>query len=246
MGRDSIVYEALRGDQPHIWIMRPDGSGRRQLTGGDCASVSPAVAPAAGLIVFVSECASGSSLWSMDKNGANLRPVCVGVGIDSPACTPDGRWIFFTSTRDGKPSLWKVDRDRGLPVQVTDRLSRMPAVSPGGDRVAFYYWSERDDEPRRIVSLPVSGGDPTPLFDLEDGDVLKCLRWEPRGEALHLLLRRQGVTELWRRPLSSSDLVRTSSFHDDRTLSFDSLDAAHFVCARSEGWSDVLLVRTRS
>ena len=244
LDRDSIVYEALRGEQPQIWSMRPDGSGRRQLTTGDCASVSPAVATSAGLIFYVSECAAGSSLWSMDRNGASPRPVCSGVGLGSPACTPDGRSIFFTSTRDGKPSLWRVDRDRGQPVQVNDRLSRMPAVAPDGKQVAFYYWSERDNEPRRIVSMPVSGGEPKPLLDLDDGDVLKCLRWDPSGRSLHLLLRRQAVTEVWRHSLAGGSLVLITNFRDDRTVSFDLLDPPNLVFAREEGWSDVLLIHT--
>src|SRR5262249_32291204 len=102
---DSIVYEGLREGAPQIWRMRSDGSSRRQLTRGECASVSATVAAAAGLIVFVSECSSGSALWTMDKHGARPRQVCSGIGIESPACTPDGKWIFFTSSRDGKPSL---------------------------------------------------------------------------------------------------------------------------------------------
>src|SRR5262249_45357844 len=112
-----------------------------------------------------------------------------------------------------------------------------------GRRVAFYYWPERSDEPRRVVSMPVDGGEPTPIMDLEDEDVLKCLRWEPGGRGLYLLLRRRAATEVWRHVLPGGPSERITSFHDDRTSSFDALGRSHLVCARAEGWSDVLLVR---
>lgn len=245
--RGRIVCESRREEQPQIWTMDENGGSRKQLTRRACASVSPAVAMSGMLIVFVSERASGSELWSMDPNGADLRPICSAIGIEAPACTPDGSTIFFTSVRQGKPVLWKVNRERGQPVQVTDRLSRMPAISPDGRLVAFYYWSEREDEPRRIMIAPTRGGDPSRVAHLEDGDVLKGLRWSPDGRALYCLLRRDGATEVWRRPLDGTAPAPITAFQDDRAMSFDiSPDGERIVYSRLERWSDVLLLRPES
>ncbi|HEY1343254.1 MAG TPA: winged helix-turn-helix domain-containing protein [Bryobacteraceae bacterium] len=239
-----IVYESLRDEQPQIWIMNEDGGARRQLTRGACASVGPAAALDGRLIVFVCECASSSSLWSMDANGANLRPICSGIGLDSPSCTPDGRWVFYISSQGGKPTLWKASLEQRTPIPVTTRLSRMPAVSPDGRWVAFYFWDERDDVSRQVVVAPIDGSDPKPVLNLEDETAVKRIRWSPDGQALYCLLHKQGATEVWRQPVGGGAAVRLTDFRDDRTSSFDvAPDGGRLVCARVEGWSDVLLLR---
>src|SRR5215468_8373726 len=50
---------------------------------------------------------SSTHLWMMDFDGRNARQITQSEkGETSPLFSPDGQWISFVSSRDGKPSLY--------------------------------------------------------------------------------------------------------------------------------------------
>ena len=63
---------------------------------------------------------------------------------DSPAWSPDGRRIAFTSERDGNAETYLMNADGSNPVRLTDNPAwdLFPAWSPDGARIAFA--SDRD------------------------------------------------------------------------------------------------------
>ncbi|HTT62150.1 MAG TPA: S9 family peptidase [Bryobacteraceae bacterium] len=57
----------------------------------------------------------------------------------SPEFSPDGRYVYFSSERSGKPNLWRIPVDGGEAEMLTDWKGEMGAyhVSPDGKWVAF-------------------------------------------------------------------------------------------------------------
>ena len=53
---------------------------------------------------------------------------------EQPTWSPDGKWISYSSNRDGSFSIWKTD---GVHVRRVVREGYEPAWSPGGRRIAF-------------------------------------------------------------------------------------------------------------
>ena len=66
----------------------------------------------------------------------------------SPEFSPDGRYVYFTSERSGKPNLWRIAVDGGEAEMLTAWKGEMGAfhVSPDGKRIAFAGMEPRDDE----------------------------------------------------------------------------------------------------
>ncbi len=79
-------------------------------------------------------------LWSVKLDGTDLRQLTSHPDRDSDArWAPDGKSLYFLSTRSGSSQVWRLPADGGEPTQVT----RLPLdvgsfeVSPDGKTLAF-------------------------------------------------------------------------------------------------------------
>lgn len=106
----------------------------------------PQVSPNGQEIVFVRQEAgvednkSYTTLWLVNMDGSNLRPLTHGEHNDrSPRWSPDGHRIAFISDRSGSSQLWILDRRGGeaweLGTDVT--VNSAPVWAPNGKQIAF-------------------------------------------------------------------------------------------------------------
>ncbi len=66
----------------------------------------------------------------------------------APAFSPDGRYVYFSSERSGKPNLWRIPVDGGEAEMLTDWKGEIGAyhASPDGKWIAFAGMEPRADE----------------------------------------------------------------------------------------------------
>jgi dipeptidyl aminopeptidase/acylaminoacyl peptidase len=66
----------------------------------------------------------------------------------SPAFSPDGRYVYFSSERSGKPNLWRIPVDGGDAEMLTEWKGEIGVyhVSPDGKWIAFAGMEPRDEE----------------------------------------------------------------------------------------------------
>ena len=106
----------------------------------------PAVSPDGRQIVFVlrkTDLAANrgrTDLWLIDVDGKNLRQLTTDPAGDfNPRWSPDGKYIWFLSTRSGSAQVWRISLQGGEAEQMT----RLPLdvgnlmVSPDGQYLAF-------------------------------------------------------------------------------------------------------------
>src|SRR5574341_1956908 len=96
------------------------------------------------------------------------------------AWSPDGRFIIYTSVRDGKEYLWKIPAEGGEPVKLTEHRSHHGRFSPEGAYIAF------DGEDGMLVQMMSALGG-VPIRIVPDsipikGSGLPC--WSPDGSRL--------------------------------------------------------------
>jgi len=190
--------------------------------------------------VFLSDRSGAPHLWRMNTDGSDQRQLTNGAsGEDSPQFSPDGRWLVYC-TSFGKVTVWKIAADGGEPVQLTDKRSRSPAVSPDSKLVAYFYSDENG--PGRIAVAPLEGGEPLKTFAVPI-TALNPLRWTPDGRAVAYIDTRNDVSNIFAQPLDGGAPKQLTDFKADRIFSFDySRDGKQLALSRGMQRSDVVLI----
>ncbi|HVT03271.1 MAG TPA: S9 family peptidase [Thermoanaerobaculia bacterium] len=139
----SLAFVAAISLSPLVAETHPFGV--RDMVAMDRVS-DPQVSPDAKWICFVVrttdlEANKGrTDLWLVSSDGTGLRRLTSNPAADTnPRWSPDGRSIYFLSTRSGSSQVWKIPADGGEATQVTtlplDVSNLM--LSPDGARIAF-------------------------------------------------------------------------------------------------------------
>ena len=183
-----IVYNVSSNsfprEDPSVWLMNADGSGKARLTAG----YQPHWSPDGERIVFTRFLGPPKYdvVLVMNADGSGVRLVTQRqAGQAHPSWTQDGRRVLFT---DGWDDGCVVDLDgsgRVTLVQTKGKLLTDVAASPDGKRYAF---PSNEDAAVYVASLSGKGPPVTVLERLGDylatgsGDV--TLAWTPDGTAL--------------------------------------------------------------
>jgi TolB protein len=115
-----------------------------------------------GRVVYTSAASGNMDIWIMDADGGNQKQLTTDPLVDnSPAVSPDGRYILFISNRGGMPSIWRMDADGGNQKQLTSGQEDYgPQVTPDGQWIVFHSWRSGK---QALWKMAFEGGEPTQL-----------------------------------------------------------------------------------
>jgi len=100
-GRSIAFVGAVRGAKADVYVMRADGSDRRQLTRGTGNDHSPDWSPDGRRIAFFSDRDGNQEIYVMNADGSRQVRLTRKVGHDqAPVWSPDGRRIVFSGEPD--------------------------------------------------------------------------------------------------------------------------------------------------
>jgi Tol biopolymer transport system component len=146
------------------------------------------------------------------------------------------------SNYNGKPTLWKVSVDGGAPVQLTDKYSTWPAVSPDGRLIACEYQAEAH-APSKVALFPFEGGEPVKILEIPT-DNFNVVRWTPDGRALSYVARAGGGSDIWTQPLDGGKPAALTDFKAQRIFNFAwSRDGKQLAITRGTSTIDVVLIK---
>jgi eukaryotic-like serine/threonine-protein kinase len=246
-----IVYGSNASGNQDLWMVGTDGHSPKQLTANARVNVAPSVSPDGRSVVFTSDRTVLPHIWKMNIDGSNPQPLTDGAGEVGSFWSPDGRWIYYTSTVPftGKSNIWRIPSSGGSSVQITDRSSQASVVSPDGKLIACMF-QERDNSPIwKIGILPAQGGAPLKLLQISPFAeafwfvAYPPFQWSRDGKSLIYVENRNGVSNLWNHPLDGNPPKRLTSFQADLIFSFAwSPDGTQLAMARGTSVSDAILI----
>jgi Tol biopolymer transport system component/DNA-binding winged helix-turn-helix (wHTH) protein len=218
-----IVFDSTRNGNSDIWVMNPDGSGSRQLTGDPQADYAPEISPDGKFILFLSNREGAANLWRVNTDGTNVKKVTESPSNLFSSVSTDGKFAYYSQRigDDLAPTLWKVPLDGGAsPVQVTDKAGFNPKVSPDGKLLACFYATAEGPAALKLSVVSASNGELVKQFDVTYNGVSPKMFWSQDGQSVFFLKTHDGVSTVYRQPLDSDAPVKVIESKTDPIFRF--------------------------
>ena len=170
-GRSLVFASNRAGGEHKLYLLRLNPGSARPLTTGPRTAfdIAPSWSPDSRLIAFASNRAAyaNSDIWLVRPNGTGLRRLTRTAGSEShpgdegtPAFSPDGRRIAFSTNRDRQQEIYVMDADGTGVRRLTRAPGRddiLPRWSPDGRSIAFTGTPFPQGQPSVYV-VPAAGG----------------------------------------------------------------------------------------
>ena len=237
-----LVYSLNTIGNVDLWVMRPDGQEQKQLTLNSATNDAPTVTPDGRYIIFISNRAGAFQVWRMQIDGSDPVPLTSGGGKNFPGISPDGKWVLYNTTDDWQ--LWRVSIAGGEPARLSDSYALFPSISPDGKMIACL---GRSDSKAVLRILSFEGGQPLKTFDLAAPTFSSNrIQWTGDGKAVIYGTEHDGITSIFRQPLTGGKPVLVMKFEDELADFSYSQDGQSLAVARG-GWQhDIVLIRDLS
>ncbi|MGH9315152.1 MAG: S41 family peptidase, partial [Vicinamibacterales bacterium] len=104
-----------------------------------------------------------ADIWTADENGQNVRRITVHRARDVyPRFSPDGKWIAFSSDRNGNLDVFIVPVNGGMPKALTAHSSDDTVLGWAPDSKAILFATNRaEDFTGKLYTVGLEGGMPT-------------------------------------------------------------------------------------
>jgi serine/threonine protein kinase/Tol biopolymer transport system component len=181
------------------------------------------------------------NIWRMDATGGNLKQLSDGKLNQSPICSADGKWVYYTDLSNGA-KLTRVPLDGGKP----ERLSELPAygfdISPDGKLAAFATFASPGIPKEQLALVPVDSPQNTKLLELQH----QCegfVHFTPDGKSVVYPSLDPDADNLWLQPLDGSPGKQITNFKSERINELHwSFDGSKLAITRGHTDSDVVLL----
>jgi TolB protein len=101
----SIAFVSDKGGSPQIYTMRKDGSDIKRITFEGSYNTSPSWSPKGDKIAFSGRRGT-NQIFIVNPDGTGLTQLTSQGNNEDPSFSPDGRYIVFSSDRDGIKGIY--------------------------------------------------------------------------------------------------------------------------------------------
>lgn len=188
-----FAFTSNRMGNNQIWVSRRDGSDPVQLTSFASASpASPRFSPDGVSIAFDLWADNQSNVYVVNSRGGTPHRLSLEPGESwSPAWSPDGQWIYFTSQRSGASEIWKTPVTGGAATQITHTGANELAYGlegrPSPDGRTIYFRKSIPAGCCAIWSVSADGGPAEPVRELKKFAISRS--WGVLKEGVYFIAR---------------------------------------------------------
>lgn len=191
-----IAFASDRGGKLGLWVHDLAAGSTAPIDVGGIPATAPAFSPDGRLIAFEGRPpGSASRILLVPAEGGVSVPVGGGTAGDDagPAWSPDGRTVYFVSTRTGLFDVFAVPAAGGEAVQVTvgSRIVGKPAVSPDGASL-YFARTRQGSSATEVVRQDLATGAAAVITSADDSEPAVS----PRGGRLAVRTFRSGAADL--------------------------------------------------
>jgi serine/threonine protein kinase/Tol biopolymer transport system component len=207
---------------------------------------------------------SAVRIWRVNTDGSNPKQLSKGSFDFNPACSPDGKWVYYNGS--GSHPLKRVLLDGGEPEIAPS--SDVPniygigavAVSPDGKLLALEADVTAPNHPEialsklALVNLDSSSQSAPRLLDIDSrisggaggNTFTDTMSFTPDGRSVAYIVRDKGVDNVWTQPLDGSAGRQITNFTSENIAEFRwSPDGKTLAVARNHNISDVVLLQEK-
>ncbi|MGI8785982.1 MAG: protein kinase domain-containing protein [Acidobacteriota bacterium] len=239
-GRD-IIYESSGEHPASLWRVAASGPSEPQPLPWTADACCPAFSTRGDRFAYT-KLEHDINIWRHDLSSTG-QPGSQDGGKDvsfisstrdefTPAYSPDGTKIAFSSSRTGHEEIWVCGSDGSNPVQLTSLKgpsASWPRWSPDGQLIAFHTNPTRKGD---IYVVNAAGGNPRRLTTNPETD--QAPSWSRDGKSIYFTSHRNGISRIWKMPADGGEEIlitkRTSSVAEESPdgawLFFSSLGAS--------------------
>ena len=226
-----------------IRLMNPAG-GNRVVFSDQKFPIEQAVSCGEGrYIVFRAIGRSGgaeANLWRVDSNGTNLKELTSGVNERTPACSNDGKWLYYIDAAENH-FLKRIPIDGGSPETIIKSPAEPYSLSADGKSAATFEVRESDHTSILVLYSVEDGKKSSFEFDQRG---LPSMAFVPSGKAILYAVREKGVDNLWIQLLDGSARRQLTHFTSEKIGGFAySKDGKWLGVGRGHADSDAVLLR---
>jgi Tol biopolymer transport system component/DNA-binding winged helix-turn-helix (wHTH) protein len=176
---------------------------------------------------------SNWDIWGSSLDEGGIEPIAIQASTrsdSSPAVSPDGHRLAFSSQRSGTPEIWWSDADGSRPFRLThfeEGSAGTPQWSQDGRKIAFdatlngnrdiYIVGDDGTELRRLTEHSSSDGQPS---------------WSHDGDWIYFMSDRSGSRQIWKAPSAGGAAVQLT--RDGGYQAFESPDGTTVYYAKRQ------------
>ncbi len=216
-----------------IWTVPSTGGVAHLLVSNPATDSRPLYSPDGTRLAFQSTRDGPNSIYVLTlATGKVSRVTWSDTGETLDGWSPDGTWIYFTSTRNDvqrQGDIFRVRASGGTPLEVSAQtyLNEFEsAPSPDGQTLALVargisnqqWWRHGHShiDETEVWLKPVDGAAYRRLLPADAKHAWPM--WSRDGAALYLMSDQDGNENLWRVPVGGGAPVELTRFHDGRVL----------------------------
>ena len=128
-------------------------------------------------------------------------------------------------------------------MQLTNRPSQLPSISPDGKLIAYFYADEQANSEPKLSIIPFEGGEPVKTIDLPRSVQPLAFAWLPDGRSVAYVDNSSGILNVWSKPVDGGAPKQLTNFKSEFVSSFSISRDGKIAAYRFSATRDIVLIK---